>query len=89
MLEYVNLPLVLAPYVSHARQELELAGDHCALATFDVFRAHHCDSFLKKHSSHNSHQIFVPAGYTGELQLIYLNVNEKFKAAMKCSFSLH
>ena len=29
----------------------------------------------------------MPAGCTGELQLLDLSVNEGFKAAMKCSFS--
>ena len=85
MLEYVDQ--VLVPYVSHTRQELELADDHCAFAIFDVFHAHRCDSFLKKLSSHNIYQVFVPAGCTGELQPLDLSVNEEFKAAMKSSFS--
>ena len=66
MLEYVDQ--VLVPYISHMRQELELADDHCALVIFDFFRNHCCDLFLKKLSSHNTHQVFVPAGCTGELQ---------------------
>ena len=85
MLEYVDQ--VLVPCVSQTRQELELADDHPALAIFDVFRAHRCESFLKKLCTHNKHQVFVPAGCTGELQPLDLSVNEEFKAAMKSSFS--
>ena len=69
------------------RQDLELADDHCALAIFDVFHAHRCDSLLKKLSSNNIHQVFVPAGCTGDLQPLDLSVNEEFKAAMKSNFS--
>ena len=46
----------------------ELADDHCALAIFDVFQAHRCDSVLKKLNSYNIREVFVPAGCTGELQ---------------------
>ena len=85
MLEYVDQ--VLVPCVSQTRQELELADDHPALAIFDVFRAHRCESFLKTLCTHNIHQVFVLAGCTGELQPLDLSVNEEFKAAMKSSFS--
>ena len=85
MLEYVDQ--VLVPCVSQTRQELELADDHPALAIFDVFCAHRCESFLKKLCTHNIHQVFVPAGCTRELQPLDLSVNEEFKAAMKSSFS--
>ncbi len=46
MLEYVDN--VLVPYVSTTRQKLGLADDHPALAIFDVFMSHRCDSVLKK-----------------------------------------
>ena len=84
MLEYIDQ--VLVPYVSHTRQKPELADDHPALTIFDVFRAHHCDYFLRILHTHNIHEVFVPAGCTGELQPLNLCVNEEFKAAMKSSF---
>ena len=85
MLEYIDQ--VLVPYVSHARQELELADDHPALTIFDVFCAHRCESFLRILRTHNIHQVFMPGGCTGELQPLDLSVNEEFEAAMKSSFS--
>lgn len=45
MLHYIDN--VLVPYVSATRQELELADDYPALALFDIFKAHRCDSVLK------------------------------------------
>ena len=57
------------------------------LLSFHVFRAHRCESFLKKLRTHNIHQVFVPAGCTEELQPLDPSVNEEFKAAMKSIFS--
>ena len=54
---------------------------------FDVFRAHRCESFLRILCTHNIHQVFMPAGCTGELQPIDISVDEEFKAVMKSSFS--
>ena len=78
---------MLAPFVSWTRQELELADDHCALAIFDVFQAHRCDSMFKKLNSYNICQVFVPAGCTGELQPLDLSVNDDFNLLMKGSFT--
>ena len=54
----------LVPYVTKTRQKLELAMDHPALALFDVFKAHRCDTVLEKV---HIHQV---AGCTGELQTL-------------------
>ena len=55
----------LVPYVTKTRQKLELAMDHPALALFDVFKAHRCDTVLEKVRQNHIHQV---AGCTGELQ---------------------
>ncbi len=85
MLEYVDN--VLVPYVSTTRQKLGLADDHPALAIFDVFMSHRCDSVLKKLKENNIHQVFIPAGCTGELQPLDISFNEEFKSLMKFNFS--
>ena len=58
-----------------------------ALAIFDVFQAHRCDSVLGKLHHHHIYQVFVPAGCTRELQPLNVSVNEEFKAAIKANFS--
>ena len=85
MIEY--LEKVIIPYVVETRERLDLADDHPALAIFDVFSAYHCNSVLAKLKSHNIHQVFVPAGCTGELQPLDVGVNQDFKQLMKNSFS--
>lgn len=85
MLQFIDS--VLVPYVTKTRHELELAVDHYSLAIFDVFKAHRCDSVLRKLNDNNIHQVFVPAGCTSELQPLDVSVNQEFKAIMKNSFS--
>ena len=76
---------MIIPYVIETREKLDLADDRLALAIFDVFSAHRCNSVKLK--SHNIHQVFVPAGCTGELQPLDVGVNQDFKQLMKNSFS--
>ena len=85
MLEYIDK--VIVPYVVKERNRLELADDHPALAIFDMFAAHRCSSVLAKLQSNNIHQVFVPAGCTGELQPLDVGVNQDFKNLMKNSFA--
>ena len=85
MLEYIDK--VLVPYVTQTRQKLELAMDHPALALFDVFKAHRCDTVLEKLRQNHINQVFIPAGCTGELQPLDVSVNEQFKASMKAHFA--
>ena len=68
------------------REKLQLASDQPALALFDVFKAHHCESVLEKLRQHHIHQVFIPAGCTEELQPLNLTVNSLFKASMKAHF---
>jgi len=42
----------LVPYFKATREKLDLAEDHPALAIFDVFKSHRCDSVLKKLQEH-------------------------------------
>ena len=42
---------------------------------------------MTKLQSHNGHQVFIPAGCTGELQPLDVGVNQDFKQLMKDSFS--
>lgn len=85
MLEYIDS--IIIPYVSDTRRKLDLAPDHPALALFDVFAAHRCDTVLEKLKSNHIHQIFVPASCTGELQPLDVGFNKDFKDLMKSSFS--
>lgn len=78
---------VIIPYVAATRSKHGLADDHPALAVFDVFAAHRCSSVLKKLQDNHIHQVFVPAGCTGELQPLDVSVNEEFKSLLKESFS--
>ena len=85
MLEYLDN--VIIPYVSNTRQALDFPEDQPALAIFDVFAAHRCQNVLEKLKSNNTHQIFVPASCTGELQPLDVGINDQFKALLKQDFS--
>ena len=37
-------------------------------ALFDIFAVYRCSSVLAKPQAHNSHQVFIPTGCTGEIQ---------------------
>lgn len=85
MLEFVDK--VIVPYVKQTRDELQLPSDHPALALFDVFKAHRCESLLDKLRQNHIHQVFIPAGCTGELQPLDVSVNSVFKDSMKSHFA--
>ena len=85
MLEY--LEHIIIPYVNSTRQALDLPEDQAALAIFDVFAAHRCQSVLEVLKNNNIHQIYVPASCTGELQPLDVGVNDQFKALLKQEFS--
>ena len=85
MLEFIDK--VIVPYVTQTREKLQLASDQPALALFDIFKADRCESLLEKQHQHHIHQVFIPAGCTGELQPLNLTVNSLCKASMKAHFS--
>ena len=85
MLEYADQ--VLIPFCSKMRRSMNLPEDQKALAIFDVFAAHRCDSFIDKFQQANILITFVPAGCTGELQPLDVGVNNEFKQNMKAKFS--
>ena len=85
MLEFIDK--VIVPYVTQTREKLQLASDQPALTLFDIFKAHSCESVLEKLCQHHIYQVFIPAGFTGELQPLNLTVNSLFKASMKAHFS--
>ena len=51
MLHYIEV--VIAPYAEATRSSLDLQPDHCALAIFDVFAAHRCNSVLEALNKHH------------------------------------
>uniref|UniRef100_A0A1X7V5S5 DDE-1 domain-containing protein n=1 Tax=Amphimedon queenslandica TaxID=400682 RepID=A0A1X7V5S5_AMPQE len=85
MLEFLDK--VVVSYVKQTRSELQLASNQPALALFDVFKAHRCESVVEKLRQNHIHQVFVPAGCTGELQTLDVSVNSVFKESMKSHFS--
>ena len=86
MLEYLDN--VVIPYVAKKPvRTLSYLNDHVALAIFDVFAAQRCDTVLIKLSDNHTHQVFVPASCTGELQPLDISTNETFKTLMKDSFT--
>ena len=85
MLEFIDK--VIVPYVTQTREKLQLASDQPTLALFDVFKPYSCESVLEKLRQHHIHQVFIPAGCTGELQPLSLTVNSLFKGSMKAHFS--
>ena len=44
-------------------------------------------TLLEKLRENHIHQVFIPAGCTGELQPLDVSVNEQFKASMKAHFA--
>ena len=85
MLQFVDN--VVVPYAAQQRQKLKLPASQPALAIFDVFASHGCTSVLDKLKEHNIHQVFIPAGCTGELQPLDLTFNDQFKGKMKALFA--
>ncbi len=85
MIEYVDQ--IILPYVQDVRTSLELSPNFPAVAIFDVFAAHRCQSVLNRLSSNNIKYIFVPAGCTGELQPLDVTVNGFFKKELRSCFS--
>ena len=77
---------VLVPYVQSTRERLGLEKDHFAVALFDVFAAHRCDSVLQSLEKNHIKCIFIPANCTGELQPQDLTVNQVFKQELKACF---
>ena len=85
MLEFLDK--IIIPYVDNTRQCLELSDDFRAVAIFDVFAAHRCQSVLDRLESSNIKPVFVPAGCTGELQPLDITVNDAFKRELKSCFT--
>ena len=77
---------VLVPYVQSTKQKLGLDKDNFALALFDVFAAHRCDSVLQALEKHHIKCCFIPPSCTGELQPLDLTVNQVFKQELKACF---
>ena len=69
----------LVPYVNETRKMMELPDDFPAVAIFDVFAAHRCQSFLQGLSSNNIKPVFIPDGCTGELQPLDISVNDALR----------
>ena len=84
MLHFIDC--VIAPYVQSTRERLGLEEDNFALALFDVFAAHRCDSVLQSLQKNHIKCIFIPANCTGELQPLDLTVNQVFKQELKACF---
>ena len=59
MLHFIEC--VTVPYVQSTRERLGLEEDNFALALFDVFAAHRCDSVLQSLEKNHIKCIFVPA----------------------------
>ena len=85
MLQYVGA--VIVPYVEATREALGLQPDHCAVAIFDVFTAHRCDSVLEALNKHHIKYTFVPASCTGDLQPHDLTFNAAFKRELRECFT--
>jgi hypothetical protein len=77
---------VLVPYVQTTRETLGFDRDHCALALFDVFASHRCESVLQALEKNSIKCCFIPANCTGELQPLDLTVNQVFKQELKACF---
>ena len=84
MLHFIDC--VLVPYVQTTRESLGLEKDHFALALFDVFASHRCESVLQALEKNNIKCCFIPASCTGELQPLDLTVNQVFKQELKSCF---
>lgn len=81
MLRYIDK--VIIPYVQRKRQTPE----QISLAIFDVFRAHTCQSVIKKLKDNGIYVVFVPPNCTGELQPLDLSVNDYIKRRMHDQFN--
>ena len=77
MVEFLDK--ILVPYIQQTREHMELSPTFPAVAIFDVFAAHHCQSFLDILTANNIKPVFVSAGCTGELQPLDITVNATFK----------
>ena len=78
---------VLVPYIQTTRETLGFDSSQHALALFDVFAAHRCDSVLQALERNNIKCCFIPANCTGELQPLDVTVNQMFKLELKACFT--
>ena len=85
MMEFVDK--ILVPYVKQTRERMQLSSSFPAVAIFDVFAAHRCQSFIESLTLNNIRAVFVPAGCTGELQPLDTTVNCAFKKQLNSCFS--
>ena len=84
MLEYVDS--ILVPYLTKTRVQQYLSEEQVALLICDVFAAHRC-VFLDKLEANHIKVVYIPAGCTGELQLLDISVNQVYKVEIKCQFT--
>ena len=85
MIQFIEC--VVIPYVVMNRQKLGLSHRQKALAIFDLFAAHRCQSVLDLLKRSGICVIFIPGGCTGELQPLDVSVNDYFKKQLKNCFS--
>ena len=85
MLHFIDHVLVL--YIQTTREMLGFDSSQHALALFDVFAAHCCDSVLQALERNNIKCCFIPANCIGELQPLDVTVNQMFKLELKACFT--
>ena len=85
MLRYIDD--ILVPYIKATKKKLGLDDSQFALAIFDVFASHWCETILDALERNHIKCCFVPASCTGELQPLDLTVNQVFKKELKACFT--
>ena len=84
MLTYIEK--IIVPYVKQKREQLNLDGDHPALAIFDVFKGQCTEEVLKMLEDNNIERVLVPTNCTDRLQPLDLSINKPVKEFLRRKF---
>ena len=85
MREYIEL--IIVPYVTSKRNELQLPSDQPALAIFDVFKGQQTKGIMDLLEQNNILVVNIPADCTDRLQPMDLSVNKSVKDFTRSKFT--
>ena len=84
MKEYIEV--VILPYISKKKEDLQLPNEQSALLIFDNFKAQCTSSILTFLDNHNINVVLIPANCTDRLQPLDLSINKAAKEFLRTEF---
>ena len=84
MKEYIEM--IILPYISKIKEDLQLPDEQGALLIFDNFKAQCTSTILTLLDSHNINVALIPANCTDRLQPLDLSINKPAKDFLRKQF---